>query len=251
MAGAVVVAVAVGLVVLVGGVYWRGQPGRERRSLFEPLTAVRARPLAARFTVGAADRYRPFEVSVARSVPLSARALARLEVRGDRQAVAAAFALAGEGEEALRRLRALPPGPEVESDRGALMLAGEGGAAEALDHLDRALAARPQLPQALFNRGLALRALGLPLGAARSFRAVAALGEAGWAEEARRAAVAATTEMEALALRWQKVQAARAEDRRDSALLLALPNASSRVGTPEPGGTAAAAGRAAGPGASD
>ena len=47
------------------------------------------------------------------------------------------------------------------------------------------LDAAPRHPQALWNRALALRDLGLALAAAEAFEAVAALHEPGWADEAR------------------------------------------------------------------
>src|SRR2546430_671112 len=55
----------------------------------------------------------------------------------------------------------------------------------ALELLDGLLRTNGAHAQALWNRGLVLQSLGLGLGAAQSFHAVAALGEPGWADEAR------------------------------------------------------------------
>jgi cellulose synthase operon protein C len=56
---------------------------------------------------------------------------------------------------------------------------------EALRLLDEVLTQRPGHPQALWNRGLVLHELGLELGAAKAFEAVAGLNEPGWSDEAR------------------------------------------------------------------
>ena len=56
--------------------------------------------------------------------------------------------------------------------------------------LERRLAAEPRSAQALWNRALVASALRLPHAAAADFSAVAALGEPGWAAEARTRAAA-------------------------------------------------------------
>lgn len=79
------------------------------------------------------------------------------------------------------------------SDLGAAYLARAGaresahGLLQALDTLERALWATPSLPEALFNRALALEKLGLRSAAAQAWTAYLALDpESGWADEARR-----------------------------------------------------------------
>ena len=154
------------------------------------LESAKVRSTEVRLAYAAADRYRPFDVArgvAARrheEVPLAT--LATLERRGDLQGVAAGLVLAGDIERADGYLERARPSVEVDADRAAVML-DRGKAADALAALDAVLARAPTLPQALFNRALALRNLDLPLAAAEAFDKVAALGEAGWAEEAKRA----------------------------------------------------------------
>jgi tetratricopeptide (TPR) repeat protein len=225
-------AVAAGVALITAAAAWaqrRARAASDLDALFAPLTAAPTRAQPARFSVPASDRHRPRAPDAAPPVaPLSATALARLEERGAGQAVAVAFALAGESEQARIRLQRLPPTPAVQSDLAALLLnaaltAAPGGspvpagaaaaataavsaaAGDALEHLDRALAADPRLPQALWNRALALRALGLPLGAARAFQAVADLAEPGWSVEARAAAAELTAAADDLRARGRQV----------------------------------------------
>jgi tetratricopeptide (TPR) repeat protein len=73
---------------------------------------------------------------------------------------------------------------DAESDRALLALL-DGDPEAALEILDRVLEEEPQHPQALWNRALALRELGLLLAAAAAFEQVAALNEPGWHQEAR------------------------------------------------------------------
>ncbi|TSC34516.1 CHAT domain-containing protein [Corallococcus sp. Z5C101001] len=114
--------------------------------------------------------------------------LGELRTRNDLQELSAALLAQNQAvlaEEALVKLDGLAASAEKESDRAAalLILSRHG---EALKAADRALAMRPGMPQALWNRALALRELHLPRLAARVFDQVTTLGEAGWAEEASR-----------------------------------------------------------------
>jgi len=177
-------AVAVLLVVLTRGggtgedVWLGGEPERRLEARVMYPSADRHRPLAARQMGGPGSK----------SQPLPLEALDRLQRQGEAQGLAAAYLVRGEAglvDPALTALEPLPATPQVESDRAAAQL-GKGAPEEALRHLDRALAEAPALPQALWNRGLALRELGLKRVAARSFEEVAARGEPGWAEEATR-----------------------------------------------------------------
>lgn len=122
-------------------------------------------------------------------------ALGWLRWRGDEQGLAEAYLLRGQTQEAERRLGRAKPGPDALAARAALdLLAGR--PEEAVRHADEALRLDRGSSTALWNRALALRALQLPLVAAQSFDAVAALNEPGWAEEAKAAAVALRGESE-------------------------------------------------------
>lgn len=115
-------------------------------------------------------------------LPLSALA----EIEDDPHGVAAAYLVRddkGLAEQALRKLEKLEASPDVENDRAVALLL-EGKPEEALRRVDAVLEAHPRHPQALWNRGLALRELGLPLLAARAFSEVAELKEPGWSGEA-------------------------------------------------------------------
>src|SRR5207253_10324282 len=132
-----------------------------------------------------AREYRPYDVprggAPAGQVPLGT--LAKLEEKGDLQGLATGQLLRGEREQAARTLARAPRSPDVDSDRAAAALQ-SGAADEALILLDPVLSVNPSHPQALWNRALALRELGLPLAAAEAFTAAAALKEPGWSGEA-------------------------------------------------------------------
>src|SRR5436190_2126936 len=83
---------------------------------------------------------------------------------GDLQGLATGQLLRCEREQASRSLARAPRSPDVDSDRAAAALQ-SGAADEALLLLDPVLSANPSHPQALWNRALALRELGLPLAA--------------------------------------------------------------------------------------
>ncbi len=152
-----------------------------------------SRLLEARLSHPGADHYRPEAAKMmggdgtAEDLPLGDLAL--LE-KHDPRGLAAAYLVRDDpslADQALRRLEGLKPSPDVESDRAVVMLL-KGRHVEALRRADAALMAQPRHQQALWNRGLALRELGLPLLAARSFEESAALNEPGWAQEARQKA---------------------------------------------------------------
>lgn len=165
-----------------------------------PGVAIAALPAQrateGRVTTGPGAAHRPY--SVARAAdragePVALGELAALEQRGDVRGLAAAYLRAGDPTRALAALAQAGAAPEVGAERGfALVLAGQPG--EALVALDDALAQAPGLAAAQWNRALALRDLGLPLGAAAAFEAVAARGEPGWADEARARAAALRAE---------------------------------------------------------
>jgi cellulose synthase operon protein C len=155
------------------------------------LTQAPTRTLEARLAWPAADRHRPYETlrsgrsGSGSSPPL--RELARLEEAGDYEGLAAAWLLAGEPAQADSWLARSGDSPAADNDRAVLALE-RGEYAEALALLDRVLRSQPEHPQARWNRGLVLERLELPMSAARDFERIAALGEPGWADEARQRA---------------------------------------------------------------
>jgi tetratricopeptide (TPR) repeat protein len=157
------------------------------------LALAPTRTLEARLSHPGAAAYRPYGVSRSGGqaplelVPLET--LVRLEQAGDFHGVATGHLLRGEPEKARAQLQRAGRSPQVDSDKAVLALA-RGEPAEALRLLDGVLQAHPRHPQALWNRALALHALGREAEAAEAFRQVAALGEPGWSEEARERAEA-------------------------------------------------------------
>lgn len=165
-----------------------------------PLALAPTRAVEARFTARAFAVHRPY--SVARSgnsttrESFSLESLARLERRGERDTLAAAQAAAGELGRARAALQSAPASAARDADLAALeLLAGQPEAA--LEAARRALARAPSAPAALWNRALALRDLELPLVAAAELERVAALGEPGWAAEARERAASLRAAMAA------------------------------------------------------
>jgi hypothetical protein len=197
-----VLAVGLGLFVL-----------RPRAPAPAPAFALAAtRSFEPRLTYAEADRYRPLGAERGAERGL-ASAIDQLVRRGDDRAAAAGWLLAGAPERAEQLLATAAPAAVSaghQADRAATALA-LGRPDAALLHADAALAREPGLVQALWNRGLALRDLGLPLAAAASFRAVAARGEPGWADEATLRAAELTA----------AVHAARGRDRSPAEVALA------------------------------
>lgn len=182
-------AMAASLTVLVGG----GAALLARRQGQQPpdlLASADHRSLEARLSHPGASRFLPYSVPRAAGgagMDIPQRILARLEEQQDFQGLAAAHLLQGAPALAERRLAQAGDTPDVYSDRAALALERQ-AVAEAVTLTERALRAAPGHPQALWNRALALRALGLTLSAAEDFDAVAARGEPGWSGEARQRA---------------------------------------------------------------
>ncbi|MBS2025467.1 MAG: zf-HC2 domain-containing protein, partial [Deltaproteobacteria bacterium] len=146
-----------------------------------------ARPFEARLTHAGAAEYRPYEIVRAagpHGVEVSLETMAKLEKAGDKQGVATAYLLRGEKVAAAETFAKAKESPEVDSDRAALSLM-SGDAEGALALVEGVLRAAPTHPQALWNRGLALRDLGLTLSAAEAFEEVAKRNEPGWAQEAK------------------------------------------------------------------
>ncbi len=166
------------------------------------------RLLEARLSHPGADRHRPPAARMMggdTSVPaLPLEELARLE-KSDPQGLAAAYLVRSDpslADQALQRLSGMNRSPEVENDRAVVMLL-KGKPEDALRIVDGVLAEHPRHPQALWNRSLALRELGLPLLAARTFTEVASLKEPGWSEEAAQKAESLQRETFTRRDRWQ------------------------------------------------
>ncbi|MCP3165689.1 CHAT domain-containing protein [Myxococcus qinghaiensis] len=178
-------AVALGLLVLVLAV------PRGRDTPPEVWTAHPAqRALEARVAYARADGYRRYvpmragpEAPVV-TTPLPLRELAELEDRGDLHGIAAAYLVRRDVRQAADFLRRTPASLDRDSDLAVIALE-QGRREDALELLEAVLRKSPDHPQALWNRALVLRELGLTLQAAEAFDAVAKQGEAGWSEEAR------------------------------------------------------------------
>lgn len=166
------------------------------------------RHLEARLSYAGAERYRPLDVArgATSSEAISIDRMGQLEHARDWHGVAVAALLAGERERAARFFAQAAATPEVDSDRAALeLLDGSQDALQrALDDVDRALQAAPNNPAALWNRALVLAGLDLPLAAARELDHVIALGEPGWADEARRRAAALRGDVMQRWTRWKQ-----------------------------------------------
>jgi tetratricopeptide (TPR) repeat protein len=88
-------------------------------------------------------------------------------------------------KQAQRTLEAAPSSPNRDNDLAVIAML-EGNLPEALRLLEQALRASPDHLQALWNHALVLRDLGETRRAAEAFARIAALGEPGWCEEAKR-----------------------------------------------------------------
>ena len=168
------------------------------------------RPLEARLTHAGASEYRRYDVprsTGAPGAPVPLETLARLEKAGDVQGLATAHLLRGEKASAAQALEKTAHTPAVDSDRAVAALQ-SGDSEGALALLEGVLRAAPEHPQGLWNRGLALRDLGLPLAAAEAFDQVAALREPGWADEAKLRAEALRKQVRDLEADWSAADAA-------------------------------------------
>ncbi|MFB1479284.1 tetratricopeptide repeat protein [Corallococcus sp. RDP092CA] len=152
------------------------------------------RELEARLSDPRADNHRPYspmrggaEGAEAGKVTLPLRPLAEMEERKDFRGIVAAYVLHGQWQQAQAVLAREPASLARDIDLSVVALQ-DNRYQDALSLLDTVLRADPRNPQALWNRGLALRGLGQKESAALAFDQVAALGEPGWSEEARKLA---------------------------------------------------------------
>jgi tetratricopeptide (TPR) repeat protein len=168
------------------------------------------RTLEARLTWPSADRYRPYvpmRGGAATEAPLSLRSLAGMEERGELLGIAAAYLLRGDTKQAEAFLGRAPSSLDRDCDRAVVAME-SGNYEEALTLLDGVLQQKPDHAQALWNRGLVLREMGLTMMAAEAFDAVAKLGEPGWSEEAKERARALRQETMNRARSWKEALAA-------------------------------------------
>jgi tetratricopeptide (TPR) repeat protein len=185
-------ALAVGLALALLGVPSGGRSmDGEPEEMAQGLSPTRS--VEVRLTWAGAARHRPYGVmrsggtSPSEQVPY--HLLEELGRAGDLHGLSTGYLLRGEYERAALLLGGAAASPDVDNDRAALALL-RGAPEEALRVLERVLQARPDHPQALWNRALALKALGREELAARDFRRVASLGEPGWSLEAGERAAA-------------------------------------------------------------
>ena len=166
----------------------------------EPIQLAPERRVEVRFSDPAFDAHRPLLVMRAsgqpQSEPIGFSVVAGLEQRGQRNAVVAARALAGDVQAATEYASKLPATARSLSDRAALELLAvtgqdsvprprqEQAADRAISLTSDALRLDPNCVQAMWNKALALKLLGLPLEAARVFDEIARRGEPGWSKEA-------------------------------------------------------------------
>ncbi len=172
------------------------------------LALASDRALEPRLAWRDASAYRPYDVprgsrdAPHETIPLTV--LGDLERSGDLHGVGVLAMLDGERKQAASYLDRAGDGPDVIDDRAALALV-DGHADRALALCDDVLARQPDDAVAHWNRGLALRDLGLTSGAAAEFRAVATRNEPGWSDEARRRADVLDAEAGALAQRFARL----------------------------------------------
>ncbi|HEY1547058.1 MAG TPA: CHAT domain-containing protein [Kofleriaceae bacterium] len=165
------------------------------------------RALEPRLAWRDASTYRPYDVprgshDAHETIPLAV--LGDIERSGDLHGVGVLAMLDGERKQAATYLDRAGDGTDVVDDRAALALL-DGHADRALALCDDVLAHKPDDTIAHWNRGLALRDLGLTAGAAAEFRVVAARNEPGWSDEARRRADVLDAEATALAQRFARL----------------------------------------------
>jgi len=163
----------------------------ERRQASRPVDDLlpEARPFAARVVYPPADRYLPLRVMRGEHDQLqpSIDVQAHLAARGDSEALAAVYLLAGADRQAELNLSRAPRTATSDTNRAVLAMQG-GRWHQARALLEGVLARNPRHPQARWNLALVCEQLGEPAAAASAFDAVAAQREPGWSEEAARRA---------------------------------------------------------------
>lgn len=187
---------------------WRSRADRLRDAArSEPYRTVEGRLCGFEFR-----RLPPYGGEARQQTTAHVVAAARTVVAGaeDEHARGVAFLLLGRNADAvahLQRAASSNGDARVWNDLAAALVAfGQAAAdqhafAEALAAADRALALQPRMPEALFNRAVALRALRLKEAAARAFLRYAAVDPStGWTDEA----LASTSRLRARQRSWQE-----------------------------------------------
>lgn len=167
------------------------------------------RTIEIRLSHHSASKYRPYGIMRSGAIPgepIAPAVIADLDRAGDCHGVATAYVLSGEWIRADEHYRRCTASPDLDADRAGLAVL-RGDLDAALELADRALDTAPDHTVALWNRALALRALGLELSAATAFDRVAALEQdTGWAQEARALNRATLAEIERMHTAYSDVE---------------------------------------------
>ncbi|HTS82374.1 MAG TPA: CHAT domain-containing protein [Myxococcaceae bacterium] len=176
----------VGVAALAAALVLALRGGRSGPNVPALLASLDARTVSGWPSAAGPAQYRPYAVSrgTEQSTPPSlARAALRAEEANDLRSIATLALLRRDFVRADAVLGQLPARPDVLADRGLVRME-QGRCEEALEYLDRALGTQPDYLPALFNRGLCLRQLGLPVAAAAALGKVTDAQAGGWSTEA-------------------------------------------------------------------
>jgi tetratricopeptide (TPR) repeat protein len=202
-------AAALAAVLIV--VVWR-QPFTSSLQSDVWLAQRKERLLEARVSYPAADKHRELAArSMGRAGSTDELPYGDLDElkQSDPHGLAAALLIRddkGLAGRAVQALETLGDSPDLNNDRAVAKLL-EGKHEEALRLLDAALEVDSSHPQALWNRGLVLREMGLKLLAARTFLELADRGEPGWSREAKEKAAALRAPKDEQRKQWEAISA--------------------------------------------
>lgn len=175
---------ALSMTAMAAAAVWILMPGAPSTFLHPDASK---RHIEYRLSYSPAAGHRPYAVQRAATNTTagpSLHALAQLEKDGDHHGLGAAYLLRGNLSAANEALLAAGPGADVLNDRAVVALA-QGKPHAALTFLDAVLEDNPQHPMARWNHALALRDMGLPMGAAAELLRLAdAADSAAWRAEA-------------------------------------------------------------------
>jgi len=151
------------------------------------------------------DRHRPYDVPRGRRAPelISNALTAEVETELPKSALAAVLIARSDLAQAEAVLENAGIDDNLELDRAALAIARD-SPTEALAHLDEVLTRSPGNPIALWNRGIVLDRLRLPLAAAESFRDAARSDAPAWAVEANERLTRLQVDEQARSARWKR-----------------------------------------------
>ena len=201
-------AAAAALVLVVKAPWSRPSP-----ELWQPDKDGRL--VEARSSYPQASQYRPVQKTLGTGTALPPPVQELGKLGDDHRGIAAAYLVRGDPglvKTALAELQQATS-PEADVDRAmAYLVRGDADLADpeaALQYAERALESLPAQPgPALWNKALALQALGLTMSAANTFDQVAQLGEPGWATEARSRATKLRGEATHVRESWQQAREA-------------------------------------------